>query len=43
MGKTAREVQNVCEVHGARHKFVECDEWGRTCVCGANEGEDLPE
>lgn len=21
------------------HKFIDCDEWSRTCVCGAVEGE----
>jgi hypothetical protein len=25
-----------CKDH---HNFIECDEWSRTCVCGAVEGE----
>lgn len=24
-----------CEVHNSSHQFVQCDEWGYSCVCGA--------
>ncbi len=27
--------QKKCEVHGDDHKWIEADEWGYNCVCGA--------
>ena len=29
--------EKVCEVHGDHHKFIECDELSRTCICGETE------
>lgn len=36
-GIEAKVEPAVCRVHGDHHKFVQCDEWGATCVCGTPE------
>jgi hypothetical protein len=29
--------ESDCPIHSEGHIFVQCDEWGFTCVCGKNQ------